>query len=319
MRFSLAPQYSRLLLGVFLGFILGTVLYQSQRREWNIRGQGLSTNPCIEEKVSNSCPSGGMDRVLFCYLPTGRPCTVGGASGFCLMGQCQPGSSSLSSSAPLCAVSGGSCGQISIPCSDTDEHNPMSNTPTCSANPDDYCVNNTNCMFSPYITCCDGSQCNMFSGTCPDNSSSSTANFCCNPSTYTCYQSSSSLSSSGCNSSAYNQCISYCPTAPEPTACYNSCATGYPCTGGCTANTLLACQFQCIPSANATTCVQSCMNAAGCTSSNSSSSLTGTACSLGESYCLNNDGSTLCCPSGATCIDSNDDGNYECSGSPPSI
>ncbi len=39
-RFALPPQYSRLLLGIILGFVLGTVLYQLQRRDLELINKG---------------------------------------------------------------------------------------------------------------------------------------------------------------------------------------------------------------------------------------------------------------------------------------
>ncbi len=359
MRLSLPPQYSRLLLGVFLGFILGTVLYQSQRREWNVRGDVGPTNSCIENKVSNSCPSGGVNMGTYCYLPEGAPCDAFGEQGTCGAGACIPvpvacnpsvcalegvelyecnaigsppvivGSpltcpapcvkgavttticqatgvvdtitcgcpASSSSSVNQCAALGTACGtSVTIPCSDTDPNNPMQPTPTC-AGFGNYCVANTNCHVPKTVSCCAGSTCDSNTNTCVDK-----PDYCCNTSNYMCYPSSSSSSSSSCG------------------GLFAGCANGSDCCSG-SCNTTGSCM--CAPTgascSNTSTgfnycCSNTCTNGI-CTTSSSSS--IASACALGESYCINNDGSTLCCPSPSTCVDTNTDGNYECSGSPP--
>ncbi len=268
MRFSLAPQYSRLLLGVFLGFILGTVLYQSQRGD--LVG---TTNTCIEQKANNSCPSGGVDMGTYCYLPGGAPCVEFGQQGTCGAGSCIPNqyaccaNNMCSLQTPETCVSpsffhaGMNCAQA--------QQNPLNNCglPPCSAGM-------VTCSpFSPQATspvCCStGAACtdsddDGFYDSCL-SSSSSAANFCCNTTNNTCYQASasslfssiSSMSSSRSSSSpssslsssrsssvsrsssisssqscldipGYEMCIQGCQSLPNPPACILGCDLFYP-------------------------------------------------------------------------------------------
>ncbi len=189
-------QYSRLLLGIILGFVIGTVLYQSQRREISVPLKGDLTSACDT-------------------LPEGAPCTEVGVPGHCIAGTCLPDGCGPNDCGGVCApptVCGKAPPSISCACI-------FPTTPQCTpANPQGCssvsssslsCIPEGGviavCSSGCTDRCCSGlvptdvqyGNSTTGLGFCrpPTSSSASSANFCCNASTYTCYQSSSSVSS----------------------------------------------------------------------------------------------------------------------------